>query len=166
MRPKLMTMHKLVFAAFAGALVSLAGAGSAFADDAVRCQIFEIRASTGDSERIDPRLRPIEDKLRQAPFRAWNVFEALESHRMRAERRRPVKLSLVPGGEMTLLYRDTTRAEGKRPRLRLSLTLDDADGKRLMDATIQLDSGDWYLVGGEALDDNATYILATGCRVD
>jgi hypothetical protein len=157
-----LAMYKLVIAA----IVSLAGSSYAHADDAVRCQVFEIRASSGDSERIDPRLRSIEDKLRQAPFRAWNVFEALERHRVRAERRRPVKISLAPGGEMTLLYRDTTRAEGRKPRLRLSLTLDDAEGKRLMDATIQLDSGDWYLVGGEALDENATYILATGCRLD
>ncbi len=150
----------------AAAVAAFLGAGAAHADDAVRCQIFEIKAQSGDEERIDPRLRPIEDKLRQPPFRAWNVFEALERHRVSAERRRPVKLSLVPGGEMTLLYRDTTRAEGRKPRLRLSLTLDDADGKRLMDATIQLDSGDWYLVGGESLDEDATYILATGCRVD
>ena len=151
----------------AAALIGTAlGAGVAHADDAVRCQVFEIKASSGESERIDPRLRPIRDKLRQAPFRAWNVFEALESHRITAERRRPVKLSLAPGGEMTLLYRDTSQAEGRKPRLRLSLTLDDAEGKRLMDATIQLDSGDWYLVGGESLSDDATYILATGCQVD
>jgi hypothetical protein len=161
-----LAMNKfLVFAAFVAA-TGFSFAGVAHADDAVRCQILEIKASSGETDRIDPRLRSIEDKLRQPPFRSWNVFEALERHRVQAERRRPVTLSLVPGGEMTLLYRDTSREEGKKPRLRLSLTLDDADGKRLMDATIQLDSGDWYLVGGESLDDDATYILATGCRLN
>lgn len=147
----------------AAALV--AGAGEARADDAVRCQIFEIKASHGDSGEIDPELRSIEDKLRQPPFRAWNVFEALESHSVTAERRRPVELDLAPGGEMSLMYRDTTREEGRKPRLRLSLTLDDREGKRLLESTIKLDSGDWYLVGGESLEGDATYILATGCRV-
>ena len=157
-------MKTLVFAGLALAFALAPGAGIAQANDAVRCQIFEIKASHGDVETIDRKLSAIETKLRKPPFRAWNVFEALATHRVTAERRRPVKLSLDPGGEMTLLYRDTSRAEGKKPRLRLSLTLDDEDGKRLMDATIQLDSGDWYLVGGESLGDDATYVLATGCR--
>lgn len=158
-----MKVHAVSGLALVVALVI--AAGDARADAEVRCQIFEIKATHGDSERIDSRLRPIEDKLRQAPFRAWNVFEALASHRMTAERRRPVKLSLEPGGEMTLLYQDVTREEGKKPRLRLSLTLDDADGRRRMDSTIRLDSGDWSLIGGESLGDGATYVLAIGCRL-
>ncbi len=150
--------------AFVLAALLAGGASLAYAEgDAVSCEVLEVKASHGDTDRLDPRLRAIEGKLKKPPFSDWNVFESLGAHEFSAQRRHPVEISLAPGGELGLLFQDVMRSDGKKPRLRLSLTLDDAEGKRLMDATIQLDSGDWYLVGGQSMDDGAVYVLAASC---
>ena len=161
-----MTRTAWALASVVVAAVIVGGAGTARAEDSARCQVFEIKAESTDKARIDDKLAPIEGKLEKPPFKSWNTFSALAHHREKVEQMKPLELGLEPGGEMTLLFRDLIRAEGKKPRLRLSLTLDDADGKRRLDATIKLDSGDWYLIGGEPLPDDATYILAIGCQAN
>ena len=73
-----------------------------------------------------------------------------------------VDLALVPGGKLSLLFREKTA--GPRPRLRLSFTLDDKSGKRLFNGTVNLDVGDYSLIGGESLEGDATYIIGVSCK--
>jgi hypothetical protein len=155
----------LVAGALAAAVLTVARPARAEAE-AAKCQIFEIKAKNTKGGKIDPALRPIASKLKKPPFSSWNTFESMAHHDETAVRMKAFELELVPGGKMSLLYRDQIQAEGKKPRLRISLTLDDKSGKRLLDATIKLDSGDWYLIGGESLPGDATYILATSCATE
>jgi len=151
---------RISLAALAG-VVFLCLPGDASADDA-ECSVLEIKAQTGDGG-VDKELKPLERKLKKPPFSSWKTFKLLKKHAHKVAQMKALNLKLVPGSSMSILYRDKSTAEGKKPRLRMSFTLDDKDGKRKVDATIKVDSGDYYLIGGDPLDDGGTYILAISC---
>lgn len=153
----------LLIAAICAAALALAPAAALAEGESAACQIFEIKASN-DEGPIDRELKPLERKLKRPPFSSWKKFELLKRSDRTLARNTSTNLKLVPGGRLSLLFRDLTREEGKKPRLRLTFTLDDRDGKRKLDGTINLDSGDYYLIGGDELPAGGTYILAVGCR--
>jgi hypothetical protein len=130
-------------------------------EDKLSCQVLEIRASN-EAETIDPTLKPLARKLRRPPFSAWKKFALLKRHDRTATKMKAVDVDLVPGGKLSLLYRE--QAQGKKPRLRLSFTLDDKAGRRLFNGTVNLDVGDYSLIGGEPLDGDATYIIGVTCK--
>lgn len=151
-----------------GALV-LAGlivlcAGTASAADVAKCKILEIKATKDPKGGIDSELKPLKAKLERPPFDSWKSFKVLAKHQKQVERMKALELKLVPGGKLSLLYRDLSATKGKKPRLRLSFTLDDKSGKRIAEYTIKLDSGDYNLIGGGRLKGGAAYILATTCQ--
>jgi hypothetical protein len=157
----------LVMAAPTGAWAQAKPASPA-TGDAV-CSIFEIAASNGKrgaKGSVDPQLRPLAKKLKKPPFSSWSTFKLLKKHDQKLAKMKQVSLALVTGSKMGLLYRDKSDAEGKKARLRLQFTLDDKDGKRKLDGTIKLDSGDYYLIGGDDLKGGGTYIVAVSCKAD
>lgn len=139
-----------------------AKAGARAADESASCQILEIRASN-EAGGIDKALEPLAKKLKKPPFSAWKTFGLLKKHDRSVAKMKSVDLDLVPGGKLSLLYRE--KSAGAKPRLRLSFTLDDKSGKRLFNGTVNLDVGDYTLIGGEPLDGDATYILGVACKV-
>lgn len=154
--------------ALALAALCLAAAPAAAQESApsktAQCQVYEIKASS-EGGGIDPALKVLERKLKKPPFSSWKTFKLLKKHDRQVEQMKALSLPLVPGGKMSILYRDRSDAAGKKPRLRLSFTLDDETGKRVLDGTIKLDSGDYYLIGGDELEGGGTYILAVSCAV-
>lgn len=164
MMPRRSAWRALVWAG-AIAVVMALGAGSASAaPETASCKIFEIKATKDGKKGIAKELAPLRKKLSRPPFDSWKSFEVLAMHAETIERMKALELKLVPGGELSLLYRDLISSKGKKPRLRLSFTLDDKDGKRIADLTVKLDSGDYNLIGGGRLEGGAAYILATTCR--
>lgn len=157
-------MIRLATAIATLALLALAGAGDAHAQggDRADCTVLEIRASNDDGG-IDPALRPVAKKLKRPPFSSWKSFRLLKKHSRQVVKMKALELRLVSGGRMALLYRESVPAKKNKTRLRLSLTLDDKNGKRKLDLTIKLDSGDYHLIGGDPLEGGATYVLATSC---
>jgi hypothetical protein len=137
-------------------------AAAAAAGDSASCEVLEIKASN-DGSGIDPELKPLAKKLSKPPFSAWKRFALLKKQARSATRMKAVDMTLVPGGKLSLLYRE--RSADKRPRLRLTFTLDDASGKRLFNGTVNLDAGDYTLIGGEAMEGEATYIIGVACKV-
>ncbi|HLU67968.1 MAG TPA: hypothetical protein VKZ63_16900 [Kofleriaceae bacterium] len=156
-----------VLAASPAALAQAQGparARTAQADKAEQadCSIFEIEASNG-KPGVDPALRPLERKLKKPPFSSWKTFKLLKKHDKKLQMMKQLSLPLVTGSKLGLLYRDKSDDKGKKVRLRLGFTLDDKDGKRKVDGTIKLDSGDYYLIGGDELKGGGTYIVAVTC---
>ncbi len=146
--------------------VLFAGSDAFAGSDDARCSVYEVKASNGDKPHMDKALKPLAKKLGRGPFRAWNVFNKLAIARNVAVARMTAKrFPLKPGGQLSVLYRSLSQSKGKKDRLRLSLTMDNKRGKRALDTTIELDSKDFFLVGGQALPDKATYILAISCEV-
>lgn len=146
------------------------GAGSAEAQGqqpppaatAADCQVFEIKA-TNDEGGVDAALRPLARKLKKPPFSSWKTFKLLKKHEKQVEKMKTLSVGLVTGSRLSLLFRGTTGGQTAKPRLRLTFTLDDKSGKRKVDGTINLDSGDYSLFGGETVEGGGTYILAVSC---
>ena len=132
----------------------------------VDCAIYEMAASDG-TPAVDPALKPLSKKLKRPPFSSWKTFKLLKKHDQQALRMKALNLKLATGSKLSLLYRDQNAAQGKKVRLRVTFTLDDKNDKRKLNSTLNLDSGDFSLIGNESdkLADGATYIVAVSCRV-
>jgi hypothetical protein len=165
------------------ALVLFAGAGTALAQPKTQakaaaktpaapaaavtnnadCTIYEIEASaTGNT--VDPALKPLSKKLKKAPFSAWKTFKVLKKHSKVVQKMTALRVPLVTGSKMTLLYRDRSGGVENKVRLRLKFTLDDAKDKRKLDSTVNVDSGDHTLIGVDELKDGGMYILGVSCK--
>ncbi len=149
--------------ALAACLVLAAWSGDALADDA-KCDVFEIKA-TNDKAGIDKELKPLQKKLKNPPFSAWNTFKLVKQHSLKAPKMKAVSVKLSAGGKLGLLYKERNDAKGHKPRLRVVMTLDDAKGKRKADMTLKFDSGNFSLVGQNAGKDGSTRVLAIRCTV-
>ena len=134
------------------------------AADQAACKIFEIKA-TNEPGGVDPALRPLAKKLKKPPFSSWKTFHLLKRHDQVLQRMKQLDLKLVTGSRMGLLYREKSGGTKTKVRLRLSFTLDDKHGKRKLDGTINVDSGDYYLIGGDEVE-GGTYIVAVSCTAD
>lgn len=143
------------------------GAGVAHAQGqaagTAECQIFEIKA-TGEGEGVDPALRPLARKLKKPPFSSWKSFKLLKQHGRTVEKMKALNLGLVTGSKLSLLFRGADGGPPSKSRLRLTFALDDKSGKRKVDGTINLDSGDYSLIGGDSIEGGGTYILAVSCK--
>ena len=140
--------------------------GNADMPQQVDCAIYEMAASNGKPD-VDPALRPLQKKLKKPPFSSWKTFKLLKKHDKQAVRMKALILPLYTGSKLSLLYRDSSAAQGKKVRLRLTFTLDDKTDKRKLNGTLNLDSGDFSLIGNDSdkLPDGGTYIVAVSCRV-
>jgi len=131
---------------------------------AADCQIFEIKASNEEGG-VDPALRPLASKLKKPPFSSWKTFALLKKHDKSVERMKTLSIGLVTGGKLTLLFRGASGGQPNKSRLRLTFTLDDKSGKRKVDGTINVDSGDYSLIGGDSVEESGTYFMAVSCKV-
>ncbi len=146
------------------AMVTLPGLGEARAEPKpADCTVFEIKASDPDKGGIDPALKPLEKKLRKGPFKAWSRFDKLAKHDKKLSRMKAEEIGLVPG-KLSILLRGVAREEGRKARLRLSLTVDNKQGKRVINTGTEQDSGDFFLiVDGRLKIPGGDYILAISC---
>lgn len=161
--------HDLPRAAALSILVSvgvLALPLTAAAQQSAGCEVYEIEASNEDPAGVDPGLAGLSSKLQKPPFSSWKRFALRKKHDKSLRVGTAVGIGLADGGNLSLEVRDVTRAEGKKPRLRLSLQIDSAKGKRLVSATTQGDSGDPWLVGGLPVKGkpDATGVIGIVCR--
>jgi hypothetical protein len=147
-----------------GAVLLVGGADAHAQDGSARCTFFEIEASNEGEPTIDPQLQPLKKKLEKPPFSSWKTFKVLGKHDKGIARMKPEQIQLAIGGKLTALYRDLISAKGKKDRLRMTVTMDDKKGKRTLDTTFTVDSGDYILIGGQSLASGATYILAISCK--
>ena len=136
--------------------VVLASAVPAFADDKAECDYLEISASTGKDAAIDADLKPLEKKLKKPPFSSWNVFHTLTSGHVTLAKDKPVTMKLKQG-QSTVLLRDRSDK-----RLELTITIDDASGKRVLDNKQSANAGEWLLFG-QNVGDNG-HIVALTCK--
>ena len=130
----------------------------------LKCEVLEIEASNKDGG-IDSSLKSLSGKLKKPPFSSWKRFKLLKRHDGEVEEKKTMKVGLVTDGAFSLLNRGANARKGKSTRLRLTFTLDDKSGERKVDGTINVDSGDTYLMGGDRLPGGGTYVLAVNCSL-
>lgn len=136
--------------------------GRAHADDAATCAVIEIGATKAADPSIPPGLKPLEKKLKKPPLSSWNSFKVLSSTNLNLTALRAGQVKLA-SGQASLMLREIEKRDGKRPRLSLSATMDDASGKRVVDSKVSVDAGD-YLVVGYLLPNDDGHFLAVSCK--
>ena len=143
---------------FAVVLVLIAALGRfAHADGKAECDFLEITASNGKAPAIDPELQPLEKKLKKPPFSSWNTFHKLATGHVAFAQLKAQTVHLQKGNASVLL-RDRTDK-----RLELTITLDDADGKRVLDTKQSVNlAPDWNVWGHSVGDDG--HIFALTCK--
>jgi len=134
----------------------LGSAAPALADDKAECDYLEISASSGKAPAMDGELKPLEKKLKKPPFSSWNVFHTLASGHVTLQKLK-ADSPAIKQGKAQLLLRDRTDK-----RLELTVTIDAADGKRVLDNKQSANAGEWLLFG-QNVGDNG-HILALTCR--
>jgi hypothetical protein len=138
----------------------IVGAGvarPALADSKAECDYLEITATNGKAPAIDPELQPLEKKLKKPPFASWNTFHKLAGGHVALVQLKAQTVHLQKGNA-TLLLRDRIEK-----RLELTITLDDADGKRVLDTKQSVNvAPDWNVWGHSVGDDG--HIFALTCK--
>ncbi len=134
----------------------LASAAPALADDKAECDYLEISASSGKDPAIDADLKPLEKKLKKPPFSSWNTFHTLSGAHVTLVKLK-AESPAMKQGKAQLLLRD--RSEKK---LELTITIDGADGKRVIDNKQSANAGEWLLFV-QNVGDNG-HIVALTCR--
>jgi hypothetical protein len=122
------------------------------------CSYIEIAASKSAKPSMDPELKPLERKFKKAPFSAWNTFKKLSSGSSALTKNKPQTLVLKQG-KSSLMLRDRTEK-----RIELTVTIDDADGKRVLEAKPAFRAGDWLMLGGPGASNDDGHILALTCK--
>jgi len=139
------------------AAIVVALASPAFAGDS-DCSFMEIAATKTDKPSVDPELKPLEKKFKKAPFSAWNNFKKLSSGAVSLTKNKPEALKLKQGSA-SLMLRDRSDK-----RVELTVTMDDAKGKRVLEAKPAFKSGDWLMLGGPGDANDDGHILALTCK--
>jgi hypothetical protein len=129
----------------------------AFAGDA-ECSYMEIAASKTDKPLVDSDLKPLEKKFKKAPFSAWNNFKKLSSGAASLTKNKPDALKLKQGSA-SIMLRDRSEK-----RVELTVTMDDAAGKRVLEAKPAFKAGDWLMLGGPGASNDDGHILALTCK--
>lgn len=125
-------------------------------DPKADCEYLEITAKNGATPAIDPELKALDKKLKKPPFASWNTFHKLSGGPVALVKSKPNALKLAQGAA-SIILRDRSEK-----RLELTVTIDGADGKRVLDNKQSVAVGDWSVWGHNVKDDG--HILALTCK--
>lgn len=124
----------------------------------VSCEFLEITATSGKVPSIDADLAKLKKKFKKPPFSSWNQFKLLMKERRTLVQRKPVTLTLEHGKASANLHGIVNKSQ-----LRLTIEIDDAQGKNVVSSTSTFSGGD-YLVHGHSLENNVGHLLALTCK--
>jgi len=150
----------LACSAFVASAVVMGGLAHAqpAAAPSVTASILEVSATTGKTPSIDPELKPLEKKLTRPPFSSWNQFKVLMKTQQTLVKRKPAPIALKVGKATVTLVEIVDKS-----KCRLSVTIEDAKGKQIVNNTSTVEGGD-YLVYGHSLPSNEGHLLALTCK--
>ncbi len=134
----------------------------ASADESIDCSFLEIRASSTEGGKLAPELKPLEKKLKRPPFSSWNTFDLLSNSQKSLPALKAQTMKLTDG-QATVLFREANEGKKKR-RLALTVTMDDKDGKRVVDIKVNVDSDDYVVVGRSIDGGKNGHVLALSCH--
>lgn len=125
----------------------------------VTCNFIEISATKGKAASIDPKLGPIERKLKKAPFSAqWNEFKQLTQTTRKLEKKKTESIALKQGAATATLVEIVDKSKA-----RLTVTIDNAKGKQAVSQTTLLDAGD-YVIHAVVLPKDDGHLVAVTCK--
>ena len=120
------------------------------------CTFIEITATNAKEPAVDPDLKPLEKKLKKPPFSSYNVFRKLGGGGFDLDKNKAESLPFKQGAASVLLREKTEK------RMELTITMDGADKKRVLDVKQGLNVGDWGMFVATSKDEG--HILALTCK--
>jgi len=132
--------------------------GRARAEVTVDCEFLEISAKAGDKPAIDAELKPLEKKLKKPPLSTWSHFKLLSRSQKVLAKKKPEAIGLKVGSATATLVEIVDKS-----KVRLTITIDDAKGKHVVDNTTTAEAGDWVIVVHE-LPGNEGHLLSVTCK--
>ncbi|MGE0548961.1 MAG: hypothetical protein AB7O24_27000 [Kofleriaceae bacterium] len=131
----------------------------AIADEpSVSAAIIEVSATSGKERVVDPDLKPLEKKLKQAPFASWNQFRVLMKTQKTLVKKKAEPLKLKVGSATITLVEIVDKS-----KCRINATMSDDKGKQILSNTSAVEAGD-YVVYGHPLPNNDGHLLAVTCK--
>ncbi len=125
----------------------------------VTCDFIEISATKGKALSIDPKLGPVEKKLKKAPFSAqWNEFKQLTQATRKLEKKKTEPIALKQGAATATLVEIVDKSKA-----RITVTIDNAKGKQAVNTTTLLDAGD-YVIHAVVLPNDDGHLVAVTCK--
>jgi hypothetical protein len=107
---------------------------------------------------IDPRLREIEEHVREEPFVRYNVYKLLDHKRLPLEHGSPVALGLINGRTLKVTLVET-KGTGKDKRFRMRAEIAEPRQEaflKLLDVTAGVDEP--FFVGGQTYDGGTLFL--------
>jgi hypothetical protein len=126
----------------------------------VTCDFIEISATKSKTPAMDPRLGPVERRLKKAPISAqWNDFKQLTQATKKLEKKKTEAIALKQGAAAATLVEFVDKSKA-----RLTVTIDNAKGKQVLNQTTLLELGD-YVIHAVVLPPNDDgHLLAVTCK--
>jgi hypothetical protein len=126
----------------------------------VTCDFVEIRATKGKAASIDPRLGPVEKKLKKAPFSTqWNEFKQLSRTTRKLEKKKTEAIALKQGAAAATLVEIVDKSKA-----RITVTIDNAKGKQAVNQTTLLDAGDYVIHAVVLPPKDDGHLVAVTCK--
>lgn len=148
--------HGIAGLAAVAALV--AAPGAARAEVAANCEFLEITAKTADKPAIDGELKPVEKKLKKAPFSTWNQFKLLSQSQKGLSKKKPEPIALKIGAATVTLVEIVDKS-----KVRVTVTMDDEKGKTVVSNTTTVEAGDYVIFVHEQAN-NDGHLLSLTCK--
>lgn len=126
----------------------------------VTCDFIEISATKSKTTSIDPKLGPVEKKLKKAPFSTqWTEFKQLSETNRKLEKKKTETIPLKQGSATATLVEIVDKSKA-----RITITIDNAKGKQAVNQTTLLDAGD-YVIHTVVLPPNDDgHLVAVTCK--
>jgi hypothetical protein len=121
------------------------------------CDVVEVAATTQQPPSTAPSLQPLEKRLKRAAGGA-NTFKELSRQSVPLTANKP-KTSTLKSGSTELMLRSR-----KPSHVELTVSIDDASGKRLVNSSqVGVDGGDWLMFAHDT-GNNAAHLVALTCK--
>lgn len=139
-------------------LILAAAPVPAHADVTATCEFLEIAAKQGGSPSVDGELKPIEKKLKKAPFSTWSQFKLLGRSQKVLAKKKPESIGLKLGSATATLIEIVDKS-----KVRLTVTMDDDKGKQVTNNTTTVEAGD-HVIFVHELPNSEGHLLSLTCR--
>jgi hypothetical protein len=151
-------MYRPAIALAIAAAALIVAPGRARAEVTADCEFLEISAKAADKPAIDAELKPLEKKLKKPPLSTWSRFKLLSRSQKVLSKKKPEAIGLKVGSATATLVEIVDKS-----KVRLTITIDDAKGKHVVDNTTTAEAGDWVIVVHE-LAGNEGHLLSVTCK--
>jgi hypothetical protein len=125
----------------------------------VTCEFIEVSATKAKPGSIDPRLAPMEKKLKKAPFSSqWSEFKQLSQASKKIAKEKPETVALTRGTAIATLHEIVDKSKA-----RMTFKMNNAKGVNVVDQTSVVEAGDW-VIHTVVLPNDDGHLLAVTCK--